>query len=77
MKLLPAALIALLATPAFAEGPSLDLVAPIAEYKLYVSDQTEQLVTDTRAFVAAVKGQGQGGKPLLIYAEQQKVSGAN
>ena len=67
MKLLPAALIALLATPAFAEGPSLDLVAPIAEYKLYVSDQTEQLVTDTRAFVAAVK-EGDTEKAKALFA---------
>ncbi len=33
----------------------LDLVEPIAEYKIYVSEKVEQLEKDTAAFVAAVK----------------------
>jgi iron uptake system component EfeO len=33
----------------------LQLVAPIAQYKLYVTQNVRQLVTDTRAFTAAVK----------------------
>src|SRR4051812_30952054 len=34
---------------------TLDLVGPISEYKLYVSDRIDELVTDTSAFVAAIK----------------------
>ena len=33
----------------------LELVGPIAEYKIYVAENVRKLVTDTRAFVAAVK----------------------
>ena len=35
---------------------TLDLVGPIAEYKLFVAEKTGELVTDTEAFVAAIKG---------------------
>ena len=38
-----------------AETASLDLVAPLAEYKIYVAENTSQLVKDTTAFVAAIK----------------------
>ena len=34
---------------------TLDLVGPISDYKLYVSEQIDTLVADTTAFVAAVK----------------------
>jgi iron uptake system component EfeO len=41
---------------ALAEGnATLDLVEPIADYKIYISEKLEQLVADTRAFTGAVK----------------------
>ncbi len=40
---------------AASDAMMLKLVEPIAEYKLYVADKTEQLVEDTQAFVAAIK----------------------
>ncbi|WP_337996308.1 iron uptake system protein EfeO [Oleispirillum naphthae] len=40
---------------AAAKEEMLHLVAPIADYKLYVAENTEKLVADTEAFVAAVK----------------------
>lgn len=46
---------ALMAGPAFAADPSLDLVAPLADYKIYVAENTATLVSDTEAFVAAIK----------------------
>lgn len=44
-------------TPAFAaqQDVSLDLVEPLAEYKIYVAEHTEKLVSDVGAFVAAIK----------------------
>ncbi|THT98664.1 iron uptake system protein EfeO [Lampropedia puyangensis] len=45
----------------------LDLVAPIAEYKIYVTENVDQLVTDTAAFVAAVK-KGDVEKAKALYA---------
>ena len=54
--LLGAATLALLATaPALAKDKALDLVEPIAEYKLYVTEKVERLVKDTSEFTAAVK----------------------
>ncbi len=45
---------------------SLDLVGPISDYKLYVAENTDQLVKDTTAFVAAVKaGDVEGAKALF------------
>lgn len=44
-----------LATPALAADPSLDLVAPLSDYKIFVAENTAQLVTDAEAFVAAIK----------------------
>lgn len=38
-----------------AQEASLELVAPLAEYKLYVSEHTEQFLTDVTEFVAAIK----------------------
>lgn len=46
---------------------ALDLVAPIAEYKIYVTENVDQLVTDTTAFVAAVKS-GDVEKAKALYA---------
>lgn len=40
---------------AFAQDATLALVGPMAEYKLYVADETQELVKDTRAFTDAVK----------------------
>ncbi len=40
---------------ASAEVSPLDLVQPIADYKIYVSENAEKLVTDTKAFTDAVK----------------------
>ncbi len=40
---------------ALAEVSPLDLVQPIADYKIYVSENAEKLVADTKAFTDAVK----------------------
>lgn len=40
---------------AFAAAPAaLDLVAPISDYKIYVTEQVDQLVTQTQAFTDAI-----------------------
>lgn len=44
-----------LATASLAADPSLDLVGPLSDYKIFVAENTAQLVTDTEAFVAAIK----------------------
>jgi len=46
---------------------SLDLVAPISEYKLFVSEQVDLLVADTTEFVAAVKA-GDVEKAKALFA---------
>ena len=46
---------ALIATQAGAETATLDLVEPISDYKIYVSEKVDVLVADTAEFVAAVK----------------------
>ena len=46
---------------------TLDLVGPISEYKLYVSEKTDDLVTDTEAFVGAVKA-GDVEKAKALFA---------
>ncbi|MFO1141551.1 MAG: iron uptake system protein EfeO [Amaricoccus sp.] len=46
---------------------SLDLVGPISDYKLYVSEKTDQLVADTTAFVAAIKA-GDVEKAKALFA---------
>ncbi len=61
-----AGLIAALAGPAQATSP-LDLVAPVAEYKLYVSQGVNKLVKDTKAFTDAVKA-GDLAKAKALYA---------
>jgi iron uptake system component EfeO len=49
------ALAASLATSANAKVDPLDLVEPIADYKIYVSEKTDELVKGVTEFVAAVK----------------------
>jgi FTR1 family protein len=49
----------------------LDLVGPIAEYKVYVIQQTDALLSDTRAFVVAVQaGRLQDAQRLYAPAHQ-------
>ncbi len=52
-----AALLALLAAPplALAKVSPLDLVQPVAEYKIFVSEKLEQLTADTKSFTDAIK----------------------
>lgn len=38
-----------------AADPSLDLVGPLADYKIYVAENTATLLEDTEAFTAAIK----------------------
>ncbi|WP_311267891.1 iron uptake system protein EfeO [Sphingobium sp. WCS2017Hpa-17] len=45
----------------------LQLVGPIAQYKIYVTQNVRQFVTDTRAFVAAVKA-GKIAEAQRLYA---------
>ena len=61
-----AALLAL-ATPSHAEVSPLDLVQPVAEYKLYVSQKLETLTADTRAFTDAIKA-GDVAKAKALFA---------
>lgn len=53
--------------PAFATEPSLDLVGPLSEYKIYVAENTAILVDDTAAFVAAIKA-GDVEKAKALFA---------
>ncbi|MBB3238288.1 iron uptake system protein EfeO [Phyllobacterium endophyticum] len=46
---------AMIPRAAMADVSPLDLVGPIADYKIYVSENLEVLVTDTKAFTDAVK----------------------
>lgn len=46
---------------------SLDLVDPIAQYKIYVAEKTDKLVADTTAFVDAIKV-GDVEKAKSLYA---------
>ncbi|KRW93670.1 iron uptake system protein EfeO [Paracoccus sp. MKU1] len=52
---------------AMAADPSLDLVGPLAEYKLYVAENTAKLVEDTTAFTDAVKA-GEVEKAKSLFA---------
>lgn len=45
-----------LASGAWAADPSLDLVGPLSDYKIFVAENTAQLISDTEAFAAAIKG---------------------
>ena len=51
---------------AHAQVDALDLVEPIAEYKIYVTERTEKLVEGTTEFVAAVKA-GDIDKAKALY----------
>lgn len=61
------ALAAGLAGPSMAADPSLDLVGPLSEYKIYVAENTAELVADTQAFVAAIKA-GDVEKAKALFA---------
>ena len=61
------ALALVLSSGAYAQEASLDLVEPIAEYKIYVSENVAKLVEDTTAFVAAVKA-GEVDKAKALFA---------
>lgn len=54
------------AAPSFAASP-LDLVAPVSEYKIYVSQGVDKLVKDTKVFTDAVKA-GDLAKARALYA---------
>ena len=53
--------------PAFAEVAPYDLVTPVAEYKIYVTENVQKLVTETRAFTEAVKA-GNLDKAKALFA---------
>ncbi|PZO67491.1 MAG: EfeM/EfeO family lipoprotein [Paracoccus denitrificans] len=57
----------LFALPLHAQDATLDLVGPISDYKIYVSEQVDQLVTDTKAFTDAVKA-GDVEKAKSLFA---------
>ena len=57
---------AVTAAPSFAASP-LDLVAPVSEYKIYVSQGVDKLVKDTKVFTDAVKA-GDLAKARALYA---------
>ncbi|HEY0275172.1 MAG TPA: iron uptake system protein EfeO [Paenirhodobacter sp.] len=52
---------------AMAAEPSLDLVGPLSDYKLFVAENTAKLVADTNAFVAAIKA-GDVEKAKALFA---------
>ncbi|YBV98293.1 iron uptake system protein EfeO [Phyllobacteriaceae bacterium JZ32] len=54
-------------SPARAEVSPLDLVQPIADYKLYVQENLDLLVKDTKAFTDAIKA-GDLEKAKALYA---------
>jgi iron uptake system component EfeO len=68
-RLLAVSAIALLTSfaPAHAAVSPLDLVQPIADYKLYVQGKIDTLVTSTKAFTDAVKA-GDIAKAKALYA---------
>jgi iron uptake system component EfeO len=52
---------------ALAQSAPLDLVGPVAEYKIYVSENVDQLARETAKFVAAVKA-GDVARAKALYA---------
>ncbi len=66
-SLVSIALAALLLPGAHAAVPPLALVQPLADYKLYVADQLQQLVDGTREFTAAIKA-GDLARAQALYA---------
>jgi iron uptake system component EfeO len=61
------ALGATLPAGAIAQDASLDLVEPLAQYKIFVAENTAKLVKDTRALVAAIKA-GDVAKAKALFA---------
>lgn len=61
------ALMLIVSSGAFAQQANLDLVEPIADYKIYVSEKLARLVEDTTAFTAAVKA-GEVEKAKALFA---------
>ena len=61
-----AGFVLLTSLPAFADT-TLDLVGPIADYKVYVSEKLSQLKTDTAAFTAAIRA-GDVAKAKALFA---------
>ena len=62
-----ASLIAAVTAGSARAASPLDLVAPVAEYKLYVSQGVDKLVKDTKVFTDAVKA-GDLAKAKALYA---------
>ncbi|SDU95880.1 iron uptake system protein EfeO [Pseudomonas mucidolens] len=60
-------LLAVAAQAAFAAPAPLDLVGPVSDYKIYVTEQIDELVTQTQAFTQAVK-QGDLATAKQLYA---------
>jgi iron uptake system component EfeO len=58
---------ATLGQPVLGEVAPYDLVAPVAEYKIYVSENAQKLVIDTRAFTGAVRA-GDVAKAKALFA---------
>jgi iron uptake system component EfeO len=56
-----------LAAPAFAVPAALDLVQPISDYKIYVTEEVDQLASQTQAFTDAVK-KGDLATAKALYA---------
>jgi len=65
--LMAAALVAVSTGNLCARDAVLDLVEPIAEYKIYVSEKLDKLVVDTKAFTDAVKA-GDVAKAKALFA---------
>jgi iron uptake system component EfeO len=65
--LLALSLVLCSSTAAFAAVSPLELVKPVAQYKVYVTQQVSQLVTQTKAFTDAIKA-GDLAKAKSLYA---------
>lgn len=72
MRMTMAALLTVvLAGPAAARDATLDLVEPIAEYKIYVTEKLDKLVEDTKTFTDVVKaGDVERAKSLFAPTRQ-------
>lgn len=68
----PKGVLKVAATGAAPAAPSaMDLVGPIAEYKVYVTREVDALVTETRAFAAAIKA-GKLADAQRLYAPTRR-----
>ncbi|MBK9081313.1 MAG: iron uptake system protein EfeO [Rhizobiales bacterium] len=65
--LLVAICVGLPAVPAGAKPAAADLVAPIADYKIWISEEIEKLIAESQTFVDAVKA-GQLDRAKALYA---------